>query len=172
MPENARTTIEQAAPRSIAGIGAFRDRDRLLAALQAEFGVAPPTTPCSVRAEGLTLSCLAPDRFLATADRAANLPGRLAQSLAGLAAVTDQSDFWMTYIVSGPSVRETLARIVPIDLEPAKFRIGDLALTRGGHIDVRLWRVGEESYELAAGRSYAQDFRHALEIAGKAGLLS
>jgi sarcosine oxidase subunit gamma len=171
MPENTGIGIQLAAPRSIAGIAAFRNRDGLLAALQAEFGVAVPTAPRWVEAAEVMLSCLAPNRFLATADRAANLPNRLAKSLAGLAVVTDQSDFWITIIVSGPSVRDMLARVVPIDLDPAKFSVGDLALTRGGHLDVRLWRVAEDSYEVAASRSYAQDFRHLLKTAAREGLL-
>jgi sarcosine oxidase subunit gamma len=165
MSESNGITIEQAVPRSIAGISSFRDRAGLLAALEAEFGVAVPTAPRAVEAAGVTLSCLASNRFLANADRDANLPGRLIKSLAGRAAVTDQSDFWITYIISGQSVRDILSRIVPIDLDSSKFGIGDLALTRGGHLDVRIWRVGKQTYELAAGRSYMQDLLHALESA-------
>jgi len=155
-------SIIPVAPRSVAGIGAFRDRERFLAALQSELGIDIPTTPRFVQAGGVTLSCLAPGRYLASADRGADLPARFAKCLAGLAALTDQSDLWEIFSLSGATIRETLARLVPIDLSPAKFRIGDLALTRAGHLDVRLWRVADQSYELAVARSYAADLRAAL----------
>jgi sarcosine oxidase subunit gamma len=157
-------SITPIAPRSIAGIGAFRDQGRLLAALQAEFGIDIPTTPRFVTAGAITLSCLAPGRYLASADRGTDLPASFAKSLAGLAAITDQSNLWEMFSLSGAPVREVLARLVPIDLSPAKFRIGDLALTRAGHLDVRLWHVAEQTYELAVARSYADDLRSALDM--------
>lgn len=166
MSETTSLTIEQAAPRSIAAITAFRDRAALCAALQAEYGTAaPPTTPSFVQAGPVTLSCLSPARYLATGPRDAALPARLAQTLAGLAAVTDQSDQWAIFTLSGPQTRDRLARLVPIDVAPETFRIGDLALTRAGHIDVRLWRIAADTYELAASHSYAADVRHGLRPA-------
>jgi sarcosine oxidase subunit gamma len=162
MSETSGVIIELAAPRSIAAIGAFRDRTALLAALQAEYGIAPPTTPASVRAGPVTLSCVSPSRYLATTARDANLPRHLAGTLAGLAAVTDQSDLWETFVLSGRDSRDRLARVVPVDVAPDALRIGDLALTRAGRIDVRLWRIGADSYELAVARSYVEDLRHTL----------
>ncbi len=163
MADDMGITITAAAPRSAAGIAGFRDRDRLVAALQAEFGADIPSTPRFVQADALTLSCLAPTRYFATAPRDTDLPARLAASLAGLAAVTDQSDLWACFVLAGPRSRETLARVVPVDLTPSKFRPGDLALTRAGHLDVRLWRLGEHSYEIAVARSYAEDLRYVLD---------
>jgi sarcosine oxidase subunit gamma len=155
-------TIERAAPRSIAAIAAFRDRAALLAALRSEYGIAPLTTPGFIQAGPVTLSRLSPTRYLAAGPRDAALPAHLAHILAGLAAVTDQSDLWAIFTVSGPQTRDRLARLVPIDVAPDIFRIGALALTRAGHIDVRVWRVGEQSYEVAVARSYAEDLLHAL----------
>jgi sarcosine oxidase subunit gamma len=163
MAEDAGVTITLAAPSSAAGIAAFRDQGRLLAALQAEFGADIPSTPRFVQTGALTLSCLAPTRYFATAPRNADLAARLSASLTGLAAVTDQSDLWACFAISGLRSRVTLARIVPIDLTPSKFRPGDLALTRAGHLDVRLWCVGEHSYEIAVARSYAEDLRYVLD---------
>jgi sarcosine oxidase subunit gamma len=149
--------ITKAAPRSIAAIGALRNREALLAALQSEFGTAPPTTPNFIHSDAGTLSCLSPDRYFATALRDAALPARLAKTLEGLAAVTDQSDLWEIFTLAAPNVREVLAQLVPVDLTPALFPVGALALTRAGHMNVRLWRVGEDVYELAVARSYAED---------------
>jgi sarcosine oxidase subunit gamma len=158
------TVITPTAPRSAAGIAAFRDQAALRAALQTNFGVAPPTTPSFVQIGTVTLSCLAPTRYYVTGPRDAGLPGLLAKSLSGLAAITDQSDLLTSFTLTGPETRETLARIVPVDLTPAKFPIGALALTRAGHLDVRLWRMAELTYELAVTRSCANDLRHALGI--------
>jgi sarcosine oxidase subunit gamma len=163
MADDMGVTITAAAPRAAAGIAGFRDRDRLLAALQAEFGADIPSTPRFVQTGALTLSCLAPARYFVTAPRDSDLPARLAESLAGLAAVTDQSDLWACFSLSGSRSRETLARVVPVDLTPAKFRAGDLALTRAGHLDVRLWRLAEHSYDIAVARSYAEDLRYWLD---------
>ena len=146
------------ASRSIAGIGVFGDNACVLAALRGEFGIAVPTTPAFVHAGEVRISCLAPNRFMISAAREAGLPDRLATILAGLAAVTDQSDMWDISLLAGPSVRDVLARLVPVDLHPDVFCTGHLALTRAGHVDVRLFRVAEVGYELAILRSYAADF--------------
>jgi sarcosine oxidase subunit gamma len=108
------------------------------------------------------LSCLAPGRYLATADRLADLPSRFARSLSSLAAITDQSDLWHTLTLTGPAAALVLARLVPINLAPEIFPVGALALTRAGHLDVRLWHIADATYELATPRSYAADLDHAL----------
>ncbi len=156
--------------RSIAGIISFRDQDQLHAALLALFGTAPPGTASFVQAGATTLARLSPTRFLATADAGADLPARLAVTLKDVAAVTDQSDMWVAWRVSGAGVRDWLGRIVPVDLAPDAFRVGDLALTRSGHLDVRLFRVDTDDYEIATSRSLSQDLLHDLEESKK-GLL-
>jgi sarcosine oxidase subunit gamma len=166
MAETTGVTITRPAPRAAAGIASFRDSARCHAALEAEFGAKLPAGPGFVQAGDVTLSRLAPARMLATAPRAQSLPARLAKILAGLAAVMDQSDLWVVFALSGPNVRDALARLVPIDLDPAQFRIGDLALTRAGHLDVRLWRLDAQNYELAVARSYCEDLGYLLEREG------
>ena len=159
-------SITRAPPRSMAAIGAFGDPAALLAALAAEFAVSVPTTPACVRAGTTTLACLAPARYLASGPREADLPTRLAAALTGVAAVTDQSDMWATFVVSGEDVPELLARLVPVELGA----VGALALTRAGHLDVRVCRVGELDYEVSVWRSYGPDLLHALTVS-KQGLL-
>ena len=48
-------------------------------------------------------------------------------------------------------------------MAPACLRVGDLALTRAGHLNVRLWRCADLDYELAVTRSYADYFHSVLE---------
>jgi len=149
-------------PRSIASITVFRDVQKVRSLLEEEFGAAPPTTPSFLRAGEVTLSCLAPTRFVASGPRDANLAERLAKSLENQAAITDQSDLWFCVALRLTAGPEKLAQLVPIDLAPEKFPIGALALTRAGHFNIRLWHVAEKTYELAVPRSYASDLRHAL----------
>ncbi len=151
-------------PRSIAGIASFCDQDRFHAASRLAFG-APLPMKGFVQAGAITLARVAPTRFLATGDAGADLPARLAKTLDGLAAVTDQSDMWAAWRMSGDSVREWLARVVPVDLAADIFQIGDLALTRAGRLDVRVCRVDADAYEVAVTRSVAADLVHALEQA-------
>jgi sarcosine oxidase subunit gamma len=157
--------IAPAAPRAAAGITAFRDHEALRTALHAEFGIAPPSTPRFVQAGPVTLSCVSPTRYFVTAPPDVPLAAMLTKSLSGLAAITDQSDQWAIFALAGADIREMLARIVPVELTPAKFPVGALALTRAGHLDVRLWRIAEEFYELAVTCSCADDLRHALGLA-------
>jgi heterotetrameric sarcosine oxidase gamma subunit len=156
-------TVERAPPRSIAAIGAYTNRAPLLSALAAEFGIAIPAPQSFVRSGPVTLSCLSHSRYFASADRDANLPVRLTKSLSGLAAITDQSDQWAIFTLTCPDSRDALARLVPIDVAPEKFQVGALALTRASHFDVRLWRIGKSTYELAVTRSYEADFRFILQ---------
>jgi sarcosine oxidase subunit gamma len=160
---SAGVIIGTAAPRSVAGIGSFRNHEALREALQAEFGIAIPDQPGFTHGNGITLSCLAPGRYLASGERDANLPARAANALGGIAAVTDQSDLWEIFTVSGHRASESLARLVPVDLVDRRFPIGALALTRAGHVLVRLSRVAEQCFELAVARSYAADLHWALQ---------
>jgi heterotetrameric sarcosine oxidase gamma subunit len=91
------------------------------------------------------------------------LPARFAKPLASLAAITDQSDLWYTLTLTGPNATMALARLVPINLAPTAFPVGALALTRAGHLDVRLWHVGDDTYEVSTARSYASDLEHAFQ---------
>jgi sarcosine oxidase subunit gamma len=156
-------SLDEPAPRSVVGIGAYRARAPLLAALQDGFGLAPAATAGFTQSAGICLSCLSPSRYLATAEREANLPARLGEALGAYAAITDQSDLWHYFTLSGPGAFDALSRLVPVDLSPKAFPVGALALTRAGHLNVRLWHVGDHTFELAVARSYAGDLRYDLQ---------
>ena len=158
-------TIALAAPRSIAAIGAFRDQAALQSALLAEFGVGLPAPQRFLAAGNVTLASIGPGRFWATGESAAILPRTLGSLCKGLAAVTDQSDLWKIFVISGSGAREALSRVVPVDLHPLRLPVGAVVLTRAENVDVRLFRIGESLYELAVGRSYANDMQHALHEA-------
>jgi sarcosine oxidase subunit gamma len=148
--------------RSVAGVAAFRDRAAARQALATIFGVSLPERQGFVRAGAVVLSCLGAGRYLAAGPRGAGLPARLAGELKGVAAVTDQSDQWTAFALSGAGSTALLSSLVPIDLEDASFPVGALALTRAGHLDVRLWRLAEFDYEIAVSRSLAEELKNAV----------
>lgn len=101
----------------------------------------------------------------------------LGARLADLAAVADQSDARGVLRVSGPNMRDTLAKGCLIDLHPRAFRPGDVALTSIAYIAVQLWAVDEATFDLAVPRSMAMSFwswlrapaaSYGVEVAGPA----
>ncbi|MBN9526782.1 MAG: hypothetical protein J0H82_11285 [Alphaproteobacteria bacterium] len=150
-------------------------RDRFLASIEARRGQAGAVAATIAAAYGIDLpsagrwaggadiafAWAGPGEWSAIADRpiARDLAGRLA----GQAAVTDQSDGWHLTEVSGLRVRDTLAKMLPIDLDPAALPPGAVALTRAGHIDLRLRHLSAGVYELAVFRSLGADFAGWLE---------
>ena len=102
-----------------------------------------------------------PGRWLAgtSAQTGASLEAMLRNELSGEASVINQTDGRCVFRISGPSVREVLAKGVPIDLDPRAFGPGDTALTLVGHISVHLWQLDRTpTYDLAVPRSFAASF--------------
>lgn len=143
--------------RYFASIEARRDQaDAVAATIAAAYGVDLPSAGRWAGGADIAFAWAGPGEWTAIAARpiARDLAGRLA----GLAAVTDQSDGWLLSEISGPRARDALAKMLPIDLDPAALPPGAVALTRAGHIDVRLRHVSVGVYELAVFRSLGADF--------------
>ena len=88
----------------------------------------------------------------------------LAHSLAGIAAVSDHSDGYAIFEVSGSRARQMLAKGVPLDLHPQAFTVGDGAVTSIAHMGAILWQLdAAPRYAIAVFRSYADSFRDFLE---------
>ena len=69
-------------------------------------------------------------------------------------SVADQSDGRVVLDLGGPRVRDALAKGVAVDLHPAAFADGDVAVTSIAHVPGLLWRQGDR-FGLAVPRSYA-----------------
>ncbi|MFG1344951.1 sarcosine oxidase subunit gamma family protein [Xanthobacter autotrophicus DSM 431] len=77
----------------------------------------------------------------------------------GLAAITDQSDANLVLDISGPKVREGLAKGVAVDLHPVAFEAGDAATTSVSHVGVTFWQMDDAPrYRFAVPRSFAPAF--------------
>ena len=90
-------------------------------------------------------------------------PSDLAARLAGLAAVTDQTDAWAAMRLAGPAAPDVLARLVPLDLDPARFPAGSAARSLLRHVPLLLLARGG-GLDLLVPRSYARTAVH--ELAG------
>jgi methylglutamate dehydrogenase subunit D len=111
--------------------------------------------------DSLSFVWTGPGRWLAktSAQSGAALEVALRDTLAGVASVVGQTDGRCVFRISGSSLREVLAKGLPIDLDPRAFGPGDTALTLIGHISVHFWQLDNgPTYEFAVPRSYAASF--------------
>jgi methylglutamate dehydrogenase subunit D len=125
-----------------------------MAAKHAESGVIPSL-------DSLNFIWAGPGRWLAgtSTQTGASLEATLRNELLGLASVINQTDGRCVFRISGPNLREVLAKGVPIDLDPRTFAPGDTALTLVGHINVHFWQIDRTpTYEFAVPRSFAESF--------------
>jgi sarcosine oxidase subunit gamma len=141
-------------------------RTALLDGAQTAFGVALPETPRRVEGRGVAFVWSGPDQWLAckVPAPAKGMEALLAAPFAGLASVVDQSHGRALLRITGPHVRDALAKGVAVDLHPRAFKAGDTAATMVSHIAVQLWQIDDQpTYEFAVARSLAQSFWHWLE---------
>lgn len=129
--------------------------------VETRLGIALPTTPKIISNASHDAIWSGPDQWLlrtGTRDRF----GDLLEALSAQAAVSDQSDARAAMRLSGPHVRDVLAKGVMLDLHPAAFAVGDTALTSIAYIGVHLWRLADEPdgsvFEIMVARSMVGSF--------------
>jgi len=135
--------------------------EALTAAVRGAFGVALPTEPAIVSGPDVSFVGTGPGQWLAISERHANehLAVSLAASLQGLASITDQSSGRGVLRLSGPRVRDVLAKGLPIDLDPRAFPAGSAATSTLSHMGVVVWRAHEaDGFDIALFRSVAESF--------------
>lgn len=127
------------------------------------FGARLPAGPQRVLAGETAFIGVGPGVWLATSDAGNSFAETLAQQVGDIAAVSDQTDAFSILRISGPKVRSALCKLIPVDLHPRTFDIGDSAVTVAAHMGVTLWRLEDEKpewavFELAVSRSMAESF--------------
>lgn len=136
---------------------------------KSRFGVEPPALPEAVQGGQALFVWSGPEQFLVLAPRkAAPLAGELAETLGEAASVSDQSDARCLLKLSGPHVRDMLAKLVAVDLDDTCFPAGAAAVTVLDHTNVCLWRDpgGAADYRVLCLTSYAGSIWHAIMQAG------
>lgn len=153
----------------IARIAARRSQvARVSELLRARFGLEPPQAPRRANGGDVAVAGFGPGTWLATRDNAGNAFADSLRSLLGdSASVSDQSDAYVILRLTGRKVRETLAKLIPIDIHPRSFQVGDLAQTVCGYMNVTLWRLedaaeSQAAFEIWAGRSLAVSLHQAI----------
>ena len=87
--------------------------------------------------------------------RQTDLVARL-RARAGLASIADQSDGRVVLRLRGDRVRQVLAKGVPLDLHPRRFKVGDVASTLVAHVGVQIEQLDDQpTFQLMASRSLA-----------------
>lgn len=145
-------------------------RADLASRLSDAFGGALPEAGRRTEAGHMALVSTGPGAWLACREHGGYaFSESLAETLSGLASVTDQSDAFAVLRLSGPRVKAVLAKGVFLDLADEAFPHGHAAATQCGHVGVTLWRLASEEagdpvYEVAMFRSYAESFWHWLSL--------
>jgi sarcosine oxidase subunit gamma len=140
--------------------------DALTTAIKRAFDADLPRTPRLVPGRKVSFLWCGHHHWFAQGDDTANLLRRLVPEIGGLAVLSDQSDSRLIVEVSGPSVRATLAKLVPIDLHPKAFHTGDTAVTLLGYLGTQITLVDDSPiYELMVLRSFADSFCQTLVTA-------
>jgi heterotetrameric sarcosine oxidase gamma subunit len=133
----------------------------LKAAVLQAYGVELPDSSRVANGSAVSFVGYGPGQWFAVSESLANesLARDLAQRLAGLASISDQSGGRTVLRVSGPRARDVLAKGLPIDLDPRAFPLGSAATSVIGHMGVQLWQVDDtRSYDIAIFRSLSHSF--------------
>ena len=145
--------------------------DALATRVRDKFGIALPREPHRVSNGAIAFAGTGPETWLATAENGGNaFAASLRAELRDDAAVVNQSDGYAVLRLTGPKVRDALAKGVPVDLHPGAFRVGDVASTLVAHIGAVLWRLDDDKgsavFEVAVFRSLAGALWHWLSEGG------
>ena len=154
----AGIAIEERTDLGLASVIAKRGkRDALVSAVETAYGVALPIGARRATRGAVAFAGTGPDQWIASAEgpEAENFAARLRARVGLFAAVSDQSDARLVLRLSGPRVRDVLAKGVPLDLHPKAFKPGDVATTLVAYIGVQIDRLDEETFQLTAPRSMA-----------------
>lgn len=130
-------------------------------AVKDRLGLALPVTPATSASATHAIVWSGPGQWLLRARGKAGFSDLLA-ALSPHAAVTDQSDARAALMLSGPCIRDALAKGCMVDLHPRAFPVGAAALTSIAYIGVHLWRAEDGPdgpiFEIMVARSMAGSF--------------
>ncbi|PZU91287.1 MAG: sarcosine oxidase subunit gamma [Chelatococcus sp.] len=130
-------------------------------AVGGRLGLTLPATPAASASPTHTILWAGPGQSLLRARDKAGFSDLLA-ALSPHAAVADQSEARAALTLSGPRIRDALAKGCMVDLHPRAFPIGTVALTSIAYIGVHLWRAEDGPdgpvFEIMVARSMAGSF--------------
>lgn len=164
-----RVTITEIADRAIASLACRRGQQEALAkAATALFGCDLPGPGQSVHSGDWGIIWTGPDQWFVEAPFATheNIAARLKAAFGQAASVTEQSDAWGPFDISGDGVLEVLKRLVPVDT--AAMASGAATRTIAEHIGCHvICRAAGQHFTLMGARSFATSLHHALMAAAR-----
>lgn len=125
------------------------------------YGVDLPDRSIIVQEPAVSFVGIGPGQWLAVSESLKHdaLARDLAKQLKGLASVSDQSDGRTVLRIGGPRARDTLAKGLPIDLDPRAFPKDGAATSVISLMGVQLWQVDDTpTYDIAVFRSLSGSF--------------
>ncbi len=144
--------LSAAAPGPMLSVAPFRSRQAAVSdLLQERLGAGLPDQGRFAETEAARIAWLALGQWLVMAETPDGLAG-LAEALAELAAVSDQSDAWAVLDLAGDDAPEVLARLMPLD--PAAMAAGAAARTEFAHMMALVLRR-PECWRILVMRSFA-----------------
>jgi sarcosine oxidase subunit gamma len=81
------------------------------------------------------------------------------------AALADQSDAWAAIEIEGPALDQVMARLVPVDLRPHVFAVGQTVRSQIQHMNGSVTRLAEDRMLILVFRSMAKTLVHDLQEA-------
>tara|TARA_R110002049_G_scaffold140930_8_gene302384 strand:+ start:3536 stop:4078 length:543 start_codon:yes stop_codon:yes gene_type:complete len=148
-----KAALEAVDPGTLTSLSPFGDEAALSDALQSAMGVALPKPGRSTAKDGTR--CIWFGR-----DTALLIGPQPAAALADHGAVVDVSDGWAAVSLSGAASVDVLARLVPLDLRPATFKIGHTARCQVQHMAASITRTGADAFLILAFRSMIGSLVH------------
>jgi heterotetrameric sarcosine oxidase gamma subunit len=135
--------------------------------VQAHFNCALPTSPRRTCGNDIAVIGIGPGSWLAMCENGGNdFANSLKPILGSFAAISDQSDAYGIFRLTGPALRAALSKLVPIDIHDRVFKVGDVAETIARHVGILFWRLediaGSPVFDIAVARSFSASLRHAL----------
>lgn len=131
--------------------------------LQSAFGVSMPSPVVSSSSGDMRVIKTAPDQLmlLFTSD-AADAEKEIHRKISGSGYVTNQTDGWIIFEITGPDTLAALERLCPLNLHHDRFAVGAFARTVMEHMGAMIIRTGEAEFLLLSASSSAKSFYEAI----------
>ena len=111
-----------------------------------------------VSSSELSLGWMSPDELMlfCASQNVADIVQTIADHLAGEhSLVVDVSDARAHFVLKGAHIREVIAKLAPVDLDPTQLDVGELRRTRFGQIAAAFWFSDQTTAHIICFRSVA-----------------
>lgn len=158
-------TIDERFDIALASVALRRGRDKDLAKLAKSADLPLPGPARAETGDPYSTFWITPDMWIVTAPFVSHedIADRLKSALGDAVSVTEQTDAWVIFDLSGPDLTPLLERLTNLDLVPQP--VGFAARTVIDHLGLYLIKQTETEVRLYGPRASAQSLLHALEVA-------